>query len=121
MPYVCKTFFGFQLGDTLNILFENKQETFIIAGFTEDVLFGSRSYIAFDLPERQFYSFREKAGAAARAAIVLVRAEGKAGEVSNQFSELIADKEMNWTFIPIQIWNTPRTAGAIIFVFMSRL
>ncbi len=92
VPYVCKTFFGFQLGDTLNILFENKQETFIIAGFTEDVLFGSRSYIAFDLPERQFYSFREKAGAAARAAIVLVRAEGKAGEVSNQFSELIADK-----------------------------
>ena len=56
------------------------------------MLFGSRSYIAFDLPERQFYSFREKAGAAARAAIVLVRAEGKAGEVSNQFSELIADK-----------------------------
>lgn len=92
VPYVCKTFFGFQLGDTLNILFENKQETFIIAGFTEDVLFGSRSYLAFDLPQSQFYSFREKAGAEARAAIVLVRAGGKAGEVSNQFSELIAEK-----------------------------
>lgn len=92
VPYVCKTFFGFQLGDTLNILFENKQETFIIAGFTEDVLFGSRSYIAFDLPQSQFYSFRERAGAGARAAIVLVRAGGKAGEVSNQFSELIAGK-----------------------------
>ena len=92
VPYVCKTFFGFQLGDTLNISFGNKQESFIIAGFTEDVLFGSRSYLAFDLPERQFYSLREKAGADAEAAIVLVRAENKAGEVSNKFSEFIAEK-----------------------------
>ena len=92
VPYVCKTFFGFQLGDTLNISFGNKQESFIIAGFTEDVLFGSRSYLAFDLPERQFYSLREKAGADAEAAIVLVRAEGKAGEVSNKFSEFISEK-----------------------------
>ena len=92
VPYVCKTFFGFQLGDTLNISFGNKQESFIIAGFTEDVLFGSRSYLAFDLPERQFYSLREKAGADAEAAIVLVRVENKAGEVSNKFSEFIAKK-----------------------------
>ena len=92
VPYVCKTFFGFQLGDTLNISFGNKQESFIIAGFTEDVLFGSRSYLAFDLPESQFYSLREKAGADAEAAIVLVRAEGKAGEVSNKFSEFISEK-----------------------------
>ncbi len=92
VPYVCKTFFGFQLGDTLNISFGNKQESFIIAGFTEDVLFGSRSYLAFDLPERQFYSLREKAGADAEAAIVLVRAASKAGEVSNKFSEFIAEK-----------------------------
>jgi len=92
VPYVCKTFFGFQLGDTLNISFGNKQESFTIAGFTEDVLFGSRSYLAFDLPERQFYSLREKAGVDAEAAIVLVRSEGKAGEVSNQFSEFIAEK-----------------------------
>ncbi len=92
VPYVCKTFFGFQLGDTLNISFGNKQESFIIAGFTEDVLFGSRSYLAFDLPESQFYSLREKAGADAEAAIVLVRAASKAGEVSNKFSEFIAEK-----------------------------
>ena len=92
VPYVCKTFFGFQLGDTLNISFGNKQESFTIAGFTEDVLFGSRSYLAFDLPESQFYSLREKAGADAEAAIVLVRAEGKAGEVSNKFSEFISEK-----------------------------
>ncbi len=92
VPYVCKTFFGFQLGDTLNISFGNKQESFTIAGFTEDVLFGSRSYLAFDLPESQFYSLREKAGADTEAAIVLVRARGKAGEVSNKFSEFIAEK-----------------------------
>ena len=92
VPYVCKTFFGFQLGDTLNISFGNKQESFTIAGFTEDVLFGSRSYLAFDLPESQFYSLREKAGADAEAAIVLVKAESKAGEVSNKFSEFIAEK-----------------------------
>ncbi len=91
-PYVCKTFFGFGLGDTLHISFGNRQESFTIAGFTEDVLFGSRSYLAFDLPESQFYSLREKAGTEAQAAIVLIRAEGKAGEVSNKFSEFIAEK-----------------------------
>lgn len=91
-PYVCKTFFGFKLGDTLTISFGNKQESFTIAGFTEDVLFGSRSYLAFDLPESRFYSLREKAGRDAQAAIVLIRAEGKAGEVSNKFSEWIAQK-----------------------------
>lgn len=92
VPYVCKTFFGFQLGDTLHISFESKQETFIIAGFTEDVLLGSRTFIAFDLPENQFYSLREKAGADAEAMIVLVKAEGKASEASNKFSEFIAEK-----------------------------
>ena len=32
------------------------EETFIIAGFTEDVLFGSRSNIAFDLPQASLSS-----------------------------------------------------------------
>lgn len=92
VPYVCRTFFGFQLGDTLHISFESGQETFIIAGFTEDVLFGSRLSIAFDLPQNQFYALKEKAGEDANAAIVLIRAEGTIGGVSNKFSELIAEK-----------------------------
>lgn len=76
VPYVCKTFFGFGLGDVLNISSGEWQDSYIIAGFTEDVLFGSRSNIAFDLPEAVFLSLREKAGVDCDAEIVMMEIEG---------------------------------------------
>ena len=92
VPYVCKTFFGFQLGDSLHITSSGWQEKFIIAGFTEDVLFGSRSNIIFDLPEDQFNSLKSKAGIDSNAAIVMMKTSGKAGEVTTRFSEFVASK-----------------------------
>lgn len=92
VPYVCKTFFGFQLGDDLQILSGEWQETFVIAGFTEDVLFGSRSNLIFDLPERQFHDLKVKAGQDAEAVIVSMLSSGKSGEISNRFSEFVASK-----------------------------
>lgn len=92
VPYVCKTFFGFQLGDSLHIISSGWQETFIIAGFTEDVLFGSRSNIIFDLPEDQFNSLKSKAGIDSNAAIVMMKTSGKAGEVTTRFSEFVVSK-----------------------------
>lgn len=92
VPYVCKTFFDFQLGDTLFVSSEEFKESFIIAGFTEDVLFGSRSNIAFDLPQEQFYGMAEKAGPASDAAIVSMKTTGNAGELTNRFAEFVASK-----------------------------
>lgn len=92
VPYVCKTFFDFQLGDTLSVSSGEFQESFIIAGFTEDVLFGSRSNIVFELPQEQFYAMKAKAGTASEAAIVLMQTNGSVGELTNRFAEFAASK-----------------------------
>lgn len=92
VPYVCQTFFGFQLGDDLHIVFGEHQETFVIAGFTEDVLFGSRSNLIFDLPERGFYHLKEKVSKDAKASIVSMLISGNVSEVANQFSEFVSSK-----------------------------
>lgn len=92
VPYVCSTFFGFALGDTFRISCGEWEETFVIAGFTEDVLFGNRSSIAFDLPENAFGRLKEKAGADCDAAMVLVRTDGDIRVLSRKFSEFVAQK-----------------------------
>ena len=92
VPYVCRTFFGFGLGDMLTISSGEWDETFIIAGFTEDVLFGSRSNIAFDLPQASFRSLQEKTGADCDAAVVMIKTEGSVGGLANRFSEFVAGK-----------------------------
>ncbi|MCM1090622.1 MAG: ABC transporter permease [Butyrivibrio sp.] len=92
VPYVCKTFFGFKLGDPLQIFFGEGQETFIIAGFTEDVLFGSRSNLIFDLPKEQFEHLKSKSGTDSNAALVLMKTSGQVGEVTKRFSEFVASR-----------------------------
>ena len=92
VPYVCSTFFGFGLGDMLTISSGEWEETFIIAGFTEDVLFGSRSNIAFDLPQASFRSLQQKTGADCDAAVVMIKTEGSVGGLADRFSEFVAGK-----------------------------
>ena len=92
VPYVCRTFFGFGLGDMLTISSGEWEETFIIAGFTEDVLFGCRSNIAFDLPQASFRSLQEKTGADCDAAVVMIKTEGSVSGLANRFSEFVAGK-----------------------------
>ena len=121
VPYVCKTFFGFRLGDSLHIFSGEWQETFIIAGFTEDVLFGSRSNIIFDLPEDQFNSLKSKAGTDSGAAIVLMKTSGKAGEVTKRFSEFVASKSDEIAFYgssDIEYAETSRNNNINIYVII---
>ena len=92
VPYVCKTFFGFQMGDDLYISYGGRREIFTIAGFTEDVLFGSRSSIIFDLPQKQFECLQAKAGREAKASIVLMSSSGKVGDISDRFSQFAASR-----------------------------
>lgn len=119
VPYVCKTFFGFGLGDVLNISSGEWQDSYIIAGFTEDVLFGSRSNIAFDLPEAAFRSLREKAGEDCDAEIVMMKTEGDVSGLTNRFTEFIAGKsdgEIFYNTSDIEYAETSRSNNLSIYV-----
>ena len=119
VPYVCRTFFGFGLGDMLTISSGEWEETFIIAGFTEDVLFGCRSNIAFDLPQASFRSLEEKTGADCDAAVVMIKTEGSVGGLANRFSEFVAGKsdgEMFYNTSDINYAEASRSNNLNIYV-----
>lgn len=119
VPYVCRTFFGFGLGDMLTISSGEWEETFIIAGFTEDVLFGSRSNIAFDLPQASFRSLEEKTGADCDAAVVMIKTEGSVSGLANRFSEFVAGKsdgEMFYNTSDINYAEASRSNNLNIYV-----
>lgn len=59
IPFICKSFFGFKLGDRLAFKHNNKTATYHIAGFTESILFGNRGTIAFELPDKAFKAMNE--------------------------------------------------------------
>ena len=119
VPYVCRTFFGFGLGDMLTISSGEWEETFIIAGFTEDVLFGSRSNIAFDLPQASFRSLQEKTGADCDAVVVMIKTEGSVSGLANRFSEFVAgrsDGEMFYNTSDINYAEASRSNNLNIYV-----
>ncbi len=119
VPYVCRTFFGFGLGDMLTISSGEWEETFIIAGYTEDVLFGSRSNIAFDLPQASFRSLEEKTGADCDAAVVMIKTEGSVSGLANRFSEFVAGKsdgEMFYNTSDINYAEASRSNNLNIYV-----
>ena len=119
VPYVCRTFFGFGLGDMLTISSGEWEETFIIAGFTEDVLFGCRSNIAFDLPQASFRSLEERTGADCDAAVVMIKTEGSVGGLANRFSEFVAgrsDGEMFYNTSDINYAEASRSNNLNIYV-----
>ncbi len=119
VPYVCRTFFGFGLGDMLTISSGEWEETFIIAGFTEDVLFGCRSNIAFDLPQASFRSLQKKTGADCDAAVVMIKTEGSVGGLANRFSEFVAgrsDGEMFYNTSDINYAEASRSNNLNIYV-----
>ena len=119
VPYVCRTFFGFGLGDMLTISSGEWEETFIIAGFTEDVLFGCRSNIAFDLPQASFRSLEERTGADCDAAVVMIKTEGSVSGLANRFSEFVAGKsdgEMFYNTSDINYAEASRSNNLNIYV-----
>lgn len=119
VPYVCKTFFGFEIGDVLNISSGEWQDSYIIAGFTEDVLFGSRSNIAFDLPKEAFLSLREKAGTDCDAVVVMMKTDGDVSGLANRFSEFVAGKsdgEIFYNTSDIEYAEASRSNNLSIYV-----
>lgn len=119
VPYVCKTFFGFEIGDVLNISSGEWQDSYIIAGFTEDVLFGSRSNIAFDLPKEAFLSLREKAGTDCDAVVVMMKTDGDVSGLVNRFSEFVAGKsdgEIFYNTSDIEYAEASRSNNLSIYV-----
>ena len=119
VPYVCKTFFGFEIGDVLNISSGEWQDSYIIAGFTEDVLFGSRSNIAFDLPKEAFLSLREKAGTDCDAVVVMIKTDGDVSRLANRFSEFVAGKsdgEIFYNTSDIEYAEASRSNNLSIYV-----
>ena len=58
VPFICKSFFGFNLGDKISFRHNNKVLSYHVAGFTESILFGNRGTIAFELPDPAFKAMR---------------------------------------------------------------
>ncbi len=77
VPYLCKTLFGFQLGDTLSIKYLGEYKNFVIAGFTEDILYGHRGLMAFDVPEKTFLELENSLGNESHSALLLLKSEDK--------------------------------------------
>ena len=77
VPYLCKTLFGFQLGENISIKYLDEYKTFVIAGFTEDILYGNRGVMAFDVPEKSFSELENSLGNESRSALLLLKSEDK--------------------------------------------
>ena len=77
VPYLCKTLFGFQLGENLSIKYLGEYKTFVITGFTEDILYGNRGVMAFDVPEKTFSELENSLGNDSRSALLLLKSEDK--------------------------------------------
>ena len=119
VPYVCKTFFGFEIGDVFSISSEEWQDSYIIAGFTEDVLFGSRSNIAFDLPREAFLSLGERAGTDCDAVVVMMKTEGDVSGLSNRFTEFVdgkSDGDIFYNTSDIEYAEASRSNNLSIYV-----
>lgn len=119
VPYVCKTFFGFALGDTLSLSAGTLQQRYTIAGFTEDVLFGCRADIAFDLPGALFEALREQAGADADAVIVQTAAAEDVTALEKRFSEWVASKSAEaafYSYSDVEYARSSRESNLSIYV-----
>jgi len=91
VPYVCKTFFHYQLGDQLTFYSQGFTRTYHIAGYTEDVLFGSKSSIAFDLPQSGFDALVKSVDENALATMLMVKTTEPSTSLELYFSKLLGD------------------------------
>ena len=75
VPLVCKTFFGYELNDELTLNYKGQILTYHIAAFTEDILFGSRASIVFDLPNQEFQKLNNQTGEQEKAVVILIKSD----------------------------------------------
>ncbi len=91
VPYICKSLFGFRLGDELSIRHNGIDRIFLISGFTEDILYGNRGIIAFDVPEDMFFELDRYLGDGGRSELLLVKSEDEL--LKQYFIPLIKEAE----------------------------
>lgn len=91
VPYVCKTFFQYQLGDQLSFYSQGATYIYHIAGFTEDVLFGSKSSMAFDLPQSAFDALSKNVDENALVTMLMVQTDQSATKLEIDFSKKLGD------------------------------
>lgn len=62
VPYIFQTGGGYRLGDSFILTYGNKDYSFQIAGFTEDIMFGTTNSLAMDfyLPEESYLRFSKE-------------------------------------------------------------
>lgn len=97
IPYVCKSYFGLQLGDLININNSKVNRSYIIAGFTEDVLFGSKSSLAFDLPDNEFNELKEKLAGDNDSMAMVLSAKGEdPSKITDYLINWIGSDELNF-------------------------
>ncbi|MGL5439387.1 MAG: ABC transporter permease [Filifactoraceae bacterium] len=75
VPYICKSLFGFELGSELNFEYGGEVKTFIISGFTEDILYGNKASIAFTVTEGMFREMSGYMSEEEQSKIVLIKSE----------------------------------------------
>jgi len=97
MPYVCKSYFGLQLGDWINIDNGKVDRSYIIAGFTEDVLFGSKSSLAFDLSDNEFNELKELLADDSDSMAMILSAKGEnPSEITDYLINCVGTDELNF-------------------------
>ncbi|MBB2183135.1 ABC transporter permease [Lachnospiraceae bacterium MD1] len=62
VPYILKSGGGYKLGDTIKIRFNKEEYSFRIAGFTEDIIYGSTNIgaMGFQLPQASYDRFQKQ-------------------------------------------------------------
>jgi putative ABC transport system permease protein len=97
IPYVCKSYFGLQLGDLISIGNSKVDRSYIIAGFTEDVLFGSKSSLAFDLPNNEFNKLKELLAGDSDSMAMIISVKGEnPSKITDYLFNCVGADELNF-------------------------
>lgn len=89
LPLICKNFFGFRIGDNLDFQISGSIKKFTVAGFTEDILFGNRSSIAFYVDEGNFLKLSSSVVSDFKAKLIFINSDKNFNE--DEITELFKD------------------------------
>ncbi|MGF7143151.1 putative ABC transport system permease protein [Anaerotaenia torta] len=99
VPYILKTSKQYRTGDELVMKTENRSDTFVIAGFYENVIFASPSNVSmyqFFVYDQTFRKLREEAGDMAKHSLINLQFEGiDGGEFERSFLLEFKGKEID--------------------------
>ncbi len=120
VPYILKTSKQYRTGDELVMKTENRSNTFVIAGFYENVIFASPSNVSmyqFFVYDQTFRKLREEAGDMAKHSLINLQFEGiDGGEFERSFLLEFKGKEIDGNdFLAILPFDTLKQ-GVTMFI-----